>query len=124
MSNNLVERQRERLKDLLGGGRVSAELEEIKPPHDPSYLNALDVVSYKVADSDLVFSVFIFDNQAEHAEAIKKLLASTPQTSNNLVRYASNGPMLFFGQTPTQGDDDLDAQFALSEVISAFAGDE
>jgi hypothetical protein len=124
MSEKIVKRQRERLKALLGGERVSAKLEEVKPQHDPSYLGALDAVGYKVADGETEFSVYTFESQAEHAEAIKKLLAYTPKTSKVLVRYASNGPMLFFGQTQTAGDDDLDAQFALSEIISAFAGDE
>jgi hypothetical protein len=99
-------------------------LVETAPEHDPASLGALGGTGFEAKDPDVRVSVYVFKDWSSHKAIAERLVSEMPQDEGQRVRHGSNGPMLFFGHTRLDGPKGREAKYRLSQLLSAFAGDE
>ncbi len=113
----------ERARVLLSSKRARVTLQEIAPIRPAKEIGAVDGIGFKAEDPDAYASVYVFESHSQMAAAVTKLKASIP-TEGMRVLDARNGLLLFIGYTRIDGPQGIDAKFRLSDMISAFSGDE
>jgi hypothetical protein len=123
MSEELVSKQLSRLSGLMHPERTRIALEKADPERAPEELGALAGVGYRSHNPDIRVSVYIFSSWSQHQPISKQLKEEFAADGVHVVT-ATNGPMLFFGHTRTDGPKGMDARFALGDIVSAFSGDE
>lgn len=121
--NALVSQELSRCRSLLSPQRARTPLTESAPEPAPESIGALGGLSFAASSPDVRASVYVFTSQSEHAAAVTKLTATVPP-KGLLILHGSNGRLLFFGWTRTDGPAREDAKYRLADLISAFSGDE
>ena len=121
--NEIVEGELRRLGALLAPSRVDGPLEKVPCAVDPATLGALAGVSYRTSSPEILVSVYVFESQRAHPDATAVLQARFGGEGVRVVS-GSNGRLLFFGHTRSDGPDPIKARFRLSGIAGAFAGDE
>lgn len=121
--NALVSQELSRCRSLLSPRRARTQLAESAPEPAPESIGALGGLGLTARAPDVRASVYVFTSQSEHAAAVTKLTATVPKEGREIL-HGSNGRLLFFGWTRTDGPDGVDAKYRLADLISAFSGDE
>ena len=119
--SEFIKREQNRLKQLLETLKLDINTQ---PPILPTEkLKAIEAWGYEVPKVEgMSFSVYLFENQQQHLEAFKILETEIP-TDNKYVLTSSNGALLFFGLTPSDGTTTyLDDEFLLGDIAGAFSG--
>lgn len=123
-----IERGLTRARTLMASPEYNLELDEgDTQPVPPAEVGALAGVAFRTRPPapDVVANVYVFETQAQHEAAIQQLearFAGEPVA----VLAGSNGALLFFGFTRTDGsggDPGLAEQY-LQRMGGAFAGEE
>lgn len=120
-----TQRELERARFLLAPEYTGIPLTETGPLAAPADIGARAGIGLQVSDPDAFVNIYVFESQAEHAEAFEKLKALAP-TKGHYVLYSSNGALLFFGYVDTSGanGDPRAAETRLDTLAEAFAGEE
>lgn len=121
--NALVSQELSRCRTLLSPQRARTPLVESSPEPAPESIGALGGAGFAARAPDVRASVYVFTSQSEHAAAVAKLSATVAKEGHRIL-HGSNGRLLFFGWTRTDGPDGEDAKYRLADLISAFSGDE
>lgn len=124
MSQELVDRQLERLRGLLSSDRTRVTLSEAEPEFSPEELGALAGVGYLTQNPQVRVSVYVFADWSKHQETSERLRGEYANDEGVYARAITNGPMLFFAHTRIDGSDATYAEICLDGIMSAFAGDE
>ena len=103
---------------MLGSGVLSGQwiLDEV---------GASEALGFRNGEWNVHVSLYLFEKQAQHAEASKALRQSLP-AQGVYSNFSSNGPVLFVGHTPNDGSngDPIQAKHRVARIASAFAGEE
>lgn len=118
--NETVTKELARIRVLLAPERARTTLEEAEPILPAEAVGARAALGFRTPQPEVVVSVYVFDSWNQHAAAVTLLQAQLPADAAKVL-HATNGPSLFFGYTRVPG---FDAGFRLSDLVSAFAGDE
>lgn len=121
MTTEMLAQELQRARVLLS--QANEPLQEVDPELPPENIGALGGIGFEVKNPDVKLSIYVFEYQNQHADAVEKLMAQVPQEGTRIL-HGSNGSLLFFGHTRTDGPDGIDAKFRLGGLASAFAGQE
>jgi hypothetical protein len=122
-NEELVEKQLSRLNGLMHPDRTRITLHGGEPERAPDELGALAGVGFHSHDPHIVVSVYVFQSWSQHQSVAKELENELSEDGVRVIT-ATNGPMLLVGHTRIDGPGGTDARFALTDIASAFAGDE
>jgi hypothetical protein len=123
MSQAFVESELNRCRTLLSRKRTRVALEETPPEQDPASLGAFGGLGFVARQPDVQASVYVFEDWGQHAAVIQQLKNKFPAHGVSL-QYGTNGGLLFFGHTRTDGPEGVEAEFRLADLVTAFSGNE
>lgn len=122
MAKANVDNELKRCRALLSEKRVRAPVVEGKPEREPKSLGAKGGIGF-TAEPGVTASVYVFDDWSRHQDAATKLKAEFGGEGVHVL-HGSNGPLFFFGHTRIDGAEGRAAKFRLSDMLSAFSGNE
>ena len=120
-----IEQEINRAKMLIQPERSKLSLGEAEVILPSAELGALAAIGVQSNDPDVVATIYLFESQASHDAAVEILSAHVPQEGTYILS-SSNGPLLCFGYSYIDGThgEPIDAKYALSDLMQAFAGEE
>ena len=119
-----IEQELARARTLLTSERVKSEWIEVPLQVSPETVGAVAGFGLETDEPKVYGAVYVFEAWGEGNSAPWEILeAEVPDEGARILR-AGNGRLFFFGYTDISGEDGIDAKYKLSDLVTAFSGEE
>ena len=111
------------LDTVFNDAGTGIKLASASPLLPPEAVGAKAAIGYAAQDPELWISVYQFESNALHEQAIQELGKNLP-FEEAITGAGGNGVLLIFGYATPTGDALYDEFHPLNDLLSAFAGEE